>query len=212
MRDGSGYPRLARKVIVGLWLSRHADKPWRLPIVGNFRARIIRRAGATIVVRERLHMGDNPTELGYLARGLGTSIEVGARGRLIVDGELALPDGTLLLVGEGATLTVGHRVSFEGDTRILARSSITIGDRARIARGVTVMDSDFHSINGGAHTAPVTIGPGAMICTDAKILKGVTIGEGAIVAAGSVVTKDVEAHALVAGVPAIVRRRDVHYV
>ena len=34
------------------------------------------------------------------------------------------------------------------------------------------------------------------------ILKGVTIGDGAIIAAGSVVTKDVPAHTIVAGVPA----------
>ena len=39
------------------------------------------------------------------------------------------------------------------------------------------------------------------------ILKGVTIGEGAIVAAGSVVTKDVPSYTLVAGNPAIVKKK-----
>lgn len=48
----------------------------------------------------------------------------------------------------------------------------------------------------------VRIGRGAAIGARAVVLGGVTIGEWALVAAGAVVTKDVPAHALVAGVPA----------
>jgi len=47
---------------------------------------------------------------------------------------------------------------------------------------------------------------GASIGTSSTILCGVTIGENAIVGAGSVVTKDVPANTIVAGVPAKVRR------
>jgi acetyltransferase-like isoleucine patch superfamily enzyme len=43
------------------------------------------------------------------------------------------------------------------------------------------------------------------------ILKSVTIGDGAIVAAHSVVTKDVAPNSLVAGVPAVERRSDVRW-
>ena len=55
---------------------------------------------------------------------------------------------------------------------------------------------------------PTKIGRDVWIGANAVILGGVTIGDGAVVAAGAVVTKDVEAGAIVAGVPAkVVKRR-----
>jgi acetyltransferase-like isoleucine patch superfamily enzyme len=52
------------------------------------------------------------------------------------------------------------------------------------------------------HTAPIVIGDHVWIGTNSLVLKGVTVGDGAVVAAGSVVTRDVPASTLVAGVPA----------
>ncbi|EFI14399.1 MULTISPECIES: DapH/DapD/GlmU-related protein [Bacteroides] len=49
------------------------------------------------------------------------------------------------------------------------------------------------------------------IGTRATILKGVTIGEGAIVAAGAVVTKNVPPHTLVGGVPAKIIKEKISY-
>ena len=48
---------------------------------------------------------------------------------------------------------------------------------------------------------------GCWICTGAIILSGVTIGKNSIVAAGSVVNKDIPPYTLVAGVPAKIKRR-----
>ena len=57
------------------------------------------------------------------------------------------------------------------------------------------------------NTKPVVIKKNAWIGTRSIILKGVTIGEGSIVAAGSVVTTNVPNYTLVAGNPAIVKKR-----
>ena len=54
--------------------------------------------------------------------------------------------------------------------------------------------------------APVVIGAGAWIGSNATILPGVTIGDGAVVAAASVVTKDVPPRTVVVGSPARVIR------
>ena len=55
--------------------------------------------------------------------------------------------------------------------------------------------------------APIKIADGVWIGSNATILPGVTIGEGAIIAAGAVVTKDVEAMSIVGGVPAKLIRK-----
>ena len=57
--------------------------------------------------------------------------------------------------------------------------------------------------------APIVIQDHVWLGMNVIVLKGVTIGEGAIVAAGSIVTKDVPPHCLVAGVPAKVVKTDV---
>ena len=57
--------------------------------------------------------------------------------------------------------------------------------------------------------APIVIGDNVWIGMGAMILKGVTIGEGSIIAAGAVVTKDVAPNTIVAGVPAKEIRKDV---
>lgn len=60
-------------------------------------------------------------------------------------------------------------------------------------------------------TKPVCIGNHVWIGQRAMILKGVSIGDGAIIAAGAVVTRDVPAGCLAAGVPAKVIRKNVEW-
>ena len=56
---------------------------------------------------------------------------------------------------------------------------------------------------------PVTIGDNVLIGANAVVIEGVSVGNGAVVAAGTVVTRDVPENAVVAGVPArIVKMKD----
>ncbi|MCQ2071002.1 MAG: sugar O-acetyltransferase, partial [archaeon] len=58
---------------------------------------------------------------------------------------------------------------------------------------------------GDCDCRPIVVGDGVWIGSGSKVMPGVTIGKDAIVAAGSVVTKDVPDGAVVAGVPAVVK-------
>ena len=75
---------------------------------------------------------------------------------------------------------------------------------------------DIHSADFHTTSKPVTIEDYVFIGPRAIILPGVTIKKGAVVAAGAVVTKDVEEYTVVGGIPAkmITRRRakDLHYI
>lgn len=109
-----------------------------------------------------------------------------------------------LSVGKNATLTVGSNTRINGST-ISANNSITIGNNCRIAPFVILMDSDFHDTGNreaAGECRPIVIEDNAWLATRSFVLKGVTVGKGAVVAAGSVVTKDVPPYTVVAGVPA----------
>jgi maltose O-acetyltransferase len=90
---------------------------------------------------------------------------------------------------------------------IAERSSITVGADALIGVGVSVYDSDFHSLDprrrtSGDHAcAPVVIGRNVFLGSHVTVLKGVTIGEDSVVGSGSVVTRDVPASVRAGGVP-----------
>ena len=113
-----------------------------------------------------------------------------------------------------ARLIIGNDVRLNGCI-LSANSEVIVKDRARIGPWAHVMDGDFHSVEDRSAAGvlrPVIIEEDAWLTTRCMVLKGVTIGRGAVVAAGSVVTKDVDPFTLVAGVPAVVVKRLKGYV
>lgn len=109
----------------------------------------------------------------------------------------------------GSNMAVGDNVDFAWNVLITTRGGIEIGDRVLIGYNTQIFsanhivpalpDKIFYS---GHKLEKVVIEKDVWIGAGCIVLPGVTIGEGAIVAAGSVVTKDVPKYAYVAGVPA----------
>ena len=111
-------------------------------------------------------------------------------------------------LGPNSRITIGDNVGMSGVT-LSARASITIGDDVLLGSGVLITDNDAHPINPEDRNdpsktliAPVSIGDQVFIGARAIILKGVSVGCGSVVAAGSVVSRDVPTKTVVAGNPA----------
>lgn len=119
--------------------------------------------------------------------------------------------GTFVEIQKGAR--IGHRCKVSSHSFIC--EGVTLEDEVFIGHGVMFTNDPYpRSTNatGALQTEadwaclPTVVKRGASIGSNATLLCGITIGEGAIVGAGSVVTKDVPAHAVVAGNPARVLR------
>lgn len=133
--------------------------------------------------------------------GKNTKIVVTRRGKLIVGKMLEARRMDYINVQDGL-MRIGDNVFMNQNVSVTCMESVQIGDRCIIANNVVIVDHDHDFVNGGFVTAPVKIEEDVWIGANAIVLKGVTIGAGAIVAAGSVVNKDVPAHTMVAGIPA----------
>lgn len=115
----------------------------------------------------------------------------------------------LNLIGSYELLELGNQTEINAGCFLLAKDRIIIGDNSTLAYQTTILTSANPN---GPHnklsrvypkmTAPVTIGHDTWIGARATILPGVTIGNYCVVAAGSVVNKDVPDYTLVAGIPA----------
>lgn len=110
-------------------------------------------------------------------------------------------------------VSIGDGTLFNNDAVIRSEGpGIAVGRDGLFGTGVQIFDSDFHHLDralrrSGTHpTAAVEIGDDVWVGSNAMVLKGVTIGNAAVVAAASVVTRDVPAGVLVGGNPARVIR------
>jgi maltose O-acetyltransferase len=145
------------------------------------------------------------------------------RARLLRAAGFAIGEGTLLT--SGITMLGGRhartnvrigRACFINDGCVFdAAGPIVIGDEVNLGQGVLITTGG-HLIGTPERRAglitpePVHVGSGAWLSSRCVVLPGVTVGAGAIVAAGAIVTRPVEAHTLVGGVPArLIRRLDV---
>ena len=109
---------------------------------------------------------------------------------------------------QNAKINIGENTTFGYHSFLFSSESVEIGNNCLIAPFVYIVDSD-HNIEKGKlineqpnSTAPVKIGNDVWIGTGAKILKGVSIENGAVIAAGAIVRNDVKAYEIHGGIPA----------
>lgn len=130
--------------------------------------------------------------------------------------------GTLVVYRHAAKIEIGNNVYIGPGTILECAEEIRIGDNVLISSNCNLIDTNSHSLHsyervddtadwkkGLAHknwdivvSKKLTIGNNSWLGLRTIIMKGVTLGEGTIVAAGSVVTKSSEPFSLVAGNPA----------
>lgn len=105
-------------------------------------------------------------------------------------------------------IVIGKNSGFSG-VCITAHKEIIIGDNVVVGAECHIQDTDGHSELLGTEDASVHIGNNVFIGMHCMILKGVTIGDNSIIAAGSIVTKDIPANCIAGGVPCkVIRQRE----
>jgi acetyltransferase-like isoleucine patch superfamily enzyme len=167
---------------------------------------MLRLALARLRARGRLAVSGRPR----LGRGVRFDLAPGA--------VVSLADGCRVgarcrfHVGAGAAVAIGADARLGERCVIAAHERVEIGRDARLEDEVVLIDFD-HDVGDVERpvreqplvTAPVVIGPRAVVGAAAGVLRGVTVGEGARVGVRSVVTHDVPPGARAEGTPARVQ-------
>ena len=176
-------------------LLRHEIFLW---LVNKFYYEPLLRHRCTIVGKNIKCDGDIPLIVGSGKIIIGDNVFIGNKGAWFV-----APN-----VFDEPVLSIGNNTSINYRTVISVESSVTIGNNCLIAEETKIFDNNSHGIDYHHRkmtvedVSPIVIHDNVWIGMNSIILKGVTIGEGAVVAAGSVVTKDVAPMTLVGGNPA----------
>lgn len=164
--------------------------------------KVVRASRAQVVFR-------SAQRLPWTARVEGRPV-VSNRGRLVIGDRVRLISTVArveISVAPGAQLVIGERTFINYGTSISALESVRIGPCCNIGTYCQIMDNDFHRLEPERRlerppSRPVELGTNVWLGARVIVLPGVTIGDHSVVAAGSVVTRDVPPRSLVAGAPA----------
>jgi maltose O-acetyltransferase len=129
-------------------------------------------------------------------RETGVRMVVAEAGKgLRVFGRVRIDMPQKIYIGDDCTLNEG--------VLIIGRDDVRIGNGVTLSASVLITSASLENGQARGHSqAPVTIGDNAWLAANVTVLPGVKIGEGAVIAAGAVVTKDIPANVMAAGIPA----------
>jgi acetyltransferase-like isoleucine patch superfamily enzyme len=134
---------------------------------------------------------------------------------LEIFGNVSLYPG-MIIHGTDAVITIKNNTIVNGGSQIIARKRVEIGEDCLLAYGVMIRDNDGHTlfaVESGEKNEfkEVVIGNHCWFGQRAMVLKGVTIEDNAVIAAGAVVSNNVKSGSVVAGVPAKVIKENVSW-
>lgn len=206
-------PSIVRNLLLNLRSNGKLDKARiilispRTNLTMDKTAKIILKPGA------KLNMGYYPH---IFVTPAPTQLHMEKYSQLIINsGNCTVKSGVILYIAPKQSIKMGQNLTIVSNTRVIAYADIEIGDNCIIGWEAQIMSGDGHPVykNGQLINAPrpIKIGNHVWIGSRAVILKGVTIGDDAIVAANSVVTKDVPPGCVVAGNPAKVVQDDIKW-
>jgi len=152
---------------------------------------------------------------GMVFFGSGLELQIARQGRVDFGRFVWLGEGTKIRCHEGS-IEIGAKTVMGQECTISAYRRVRIGEQCVIADRAMFIDFDHGVVEverpirqQGIYMREVEVGSNVWIGYGACILRGVRVGDNSIVGTNSVVTKDVPANAVVAGVPArIIRMRE----
>jgi acetyltransferase-like isoleucine patch superfamily enzyme len=152
---------------------------------------------------------------GLLFLGRRLELQVARRGRVEFGRFVWIGDGTKIRCHEGV-VEIGAKTVMGQECTISAYQRVRIGEQCVIADRAMFIDFDHGVVEverpirvQGIYKRDVEVGSNVWIGYGACILRGVRVGDNSIVGTNSVVTKDVPANAVVAGIPArVIRMRE----
>jgi acetyltransferase-like isoleucine patch superfamily enzyme len=152
---------------------------------------------------------------GLIFFGRGLELQIARDARVDFGRFVWLGDGTKVRCHEGR-VEIGAKTVIGQECTISAYQHVRIGEQCVIADRAMFIDFDHGVVEverpirlQGIYKRDVRVGSNVWIGYGACILRGVRVGDNAIVGTNSVVTKDVPANAVVAGIPArVIRMRE----
>jgi acetyltransferase-like isoleucine patch superfamily enzyme len=181
------------------WIRYIHYELWLRACVVVYRGPLFR--GVCESVGKRLYLELVPNVNGHARIRIGDDVRI--------SGALQILSGRVI---DRPELIIGNRVFLGHQVTLKASRSIIIEDDVLVAANCYIADTDDHPLDMESRISgmpprpedirPIRICRGAWIGRCSHIFKGVTIGEGAVVAAGSIVVKDVAPFTVVAGNPA----------
>jgi acetyltransferase-like isoleucine patch superfamily enzyme len=167
---------------------------------------VLWRCRGTVKAQTAL-IGIRSNRLGLIPFSKGI-VEIEKKVFFLCEGDVRISHGCRIFVhGE---LKIGDKTYINPNCHLVVTNGIHIGSNCAISWNFQAIDSDIHQSSATKDVSkPIHIGNHVWIGSNVTVLKGVEIGDGSIIAAGSLVNKNIPPGVLAGGVPAKILKEGV---